>query len=115
MPNPAISWQLRMHELRGSKNVTQYSGMSELIFLHKTGKHYLEPKINCHCMIYKCQCYLSTYYRLGAGGLDFREFSQQEDLYTGGLGVSPHITDHHTDSTLLEEVRSTGQGESEIA
>ena len=58
MTNPVMSWHLRMHELRGSKNVTHCSGMSELIFLHTTGKHYLVPKINCHCMIYKCQCYL---------------------------------------------------------
>ena len=33
---------------------------------------------------------------MGAGDLDHRQFAQQCDLYTGGLHVSPHVTQHHT-------------------
>ena len=34
--------------------------------------------------------------RMGAGDLDHRQFAQQCDLYTGGLHISPHVTQHHT-------------------
>lgn len=33
---------------------------------------------------------------MGAGDLDHRQFAQQCDLYTGGLHVSPHVAQHHT-------------------
>ena len=33
---------------------------------------------------------------MGAGDLDYRQFAQQCDLYTGGLSASPYISAHHT-------------------
>ena len=35
-------------------------------------------------------------FRMGAGDLDYRQFAQECDLYTGGLSVSPHVASHHT-------------------
>lgn len=40
---------------------------------------------------------------MGAGDLDFRQFAQQSDLYTGGLSASPYISAHHTTSYGYDE------------
>ena len=36
--------------------------------------------------------------------MDYRELSQQIDLYTGGMSASPHICDHSSDSNMFEQV-----------
>jgi len=41
--------------------------------------------------------------KLGAGQFDYKELSQQIELHTGGLGVSPHISTHHTDEDSFEQ------------
>ena len=41
-------------------------------------------------------CTSTLFCRMGAGDLDHRQFAQQCDLYTGGLHVSPHVAQHHT-------------------
>ena len=40
---------------------------------------------------------------MGAGDLDHRQFAQQCDLYTGGLHVSPHVAQHHTNMSGYDQ------------
>ena len=42
---------------------------------------------------------------LGAGDLNHRDFSQECDLHTGGLSVSPHLFQHHTVVSSYEQVK----------
>ena len=48
---------------------------------------------------------LSLLSRMGAGGMDYRQLSQQIELTTGSFGASNLVTDHHTLSNVYEEVR----------
>lgn len=41
---------------------------------------------------------------MGAGEMDFKALDQRISLKTGGLNVSTHVTHHHTDPALFEQV-----------
>jgi len=57
------------------------------------------------CHLYGISCLpVHVHYRMGAGDLDHRQFSQQVDLYTGGLNLSPHICSHHSNELGYEQV-----------
>ena len=36
--------------------------------------------------------------------MDYKELAQQVELKTGGLGVSTHLTTHHTEEDCFEQV-----------
>ena len=42
---------------------------------------------------------------MGAGSMDYKDLSEWIDLTTGGLNVSTHVMDHHTDEHLYEKVK----------
>lgn len=53
-------------------------------------------------------CYVLSYFHhisLGAGDMNHRDFSQECDLHTGGLSVSPHLCQHHTVLSSYEQVK----------
>jgi Zn-dependent M16 (insulinase) family peptidase len=41
--------------------------------------------------------------RMGVTSMDYKELSEQIELKTGGLDVSPHIADHHSDPKKFEQ------------
>ncbi|KAI0212017.1 Presequence protease, mitochondrial [Lamellibrachia satsuma] len=55
---------------------------------------HLEPYVPLFCNVVT---------RMGARSMDYKDLSEQIDLTTGGLGVSTHVTDHHTDEDLFEK------------
>jgi hypothetical protein len=42
---------------------------------------------------------------MGLKSMDYKELSQWIELKTGGLSLSPHVADHHSDAKLYEQVR----------
>eukprot|EP00794_Sanderia_malayensis_P000544 gene544-1199_t len=40
--------------------------------------------------------------KMGAGNRNYEELSQDIEMYTGGLSVSPHLVSHHTDQDNFE-------------
>lgn len=49
----------------------------------------------------------SHYYRLGTQDMNYKQLSDEIDLYTNGLSVTPHLSPHHTNSSHMEQVRDT--------
>ena len=53
------------------------------------------------------QCLLC--YRMGAGNLDHRELHQLMKRRTGGMSLSTHVTNHHSDVDAFEQVGWSGE------
>jgi len=45
--------------------------------------------------------------RMGAGSMDYQQLSQQIELKTGAMEAGPHLAEHHSNSSLSEQVRQT--------
>ena len=45
----------------------------------------------------------SLFYRMGAGHINYMELDQLIKLRTGGMGLSTHITTHHSDLNAFEQ------------
>jgi Zn-dependent M16 (insulinase) family peptidase len=43
---------------------------------------------------------------MGVASMDYKELSEQIELKTGGLDVSPHIAEHHSDPNKFEQASS---------
>jgi len=41
---------------------------------------------------------------MGAGGMDYKQLSQQIELKTGAMEAGPHLAEHHTSSGQFEQV-----------
>lgn len=46
--------------------------------------------------------------KMGAGSLDYKELSQLTELYTGGLGCSLHMSNHHSTTQSYEQAIQFG-------
>ncbi|KAK2188953.1 hypothetical protein NP493_119g07062 [Ridgeia piscesae] len=55
---------------------------------------HLEPFVPLFCNVVT---------KMGAGSMDYKDLSERIDLTTGGLNVSTHVMDHHTDEHLYEK------------
>ena len=44
--------------------------------------------------------------RMGVASMDYKQLSEQIELKTGGLDVSPLITEHHSERQHFEQVNT---------
>lgn len=48
--------------------------------------------------------FFDLYFRLGAGGRDYKQLAQDIEHTTGGLNCSPHLAPHHSEEDSFEQV-----------
>ena len=53
--------------------------------------------------------YTPVSFRMGAGSMDYQQLSEQIELKTGAMEATPHLSEHHSNSNLFEQVQETKQ------